>query len=268
MRNTHVEIAVSFILEDRPLDLGRLAACQPEALAGAWGDILLALAATDGIEAEPFLDALRPVLRGAGPHLSLDDALDTDGNRAAHWAALYGYAAKLDAFKAHGADLRLPNRLGTTPLFDAVRGACAAAIDVVLRHEGRGVLDHLNLYDCTAMHWACKHASLAGAMALHRVDPSLLDRPNRRGGLPLDVLEWRELYQAELARRALGRAATDEELAPYRELRSWMIAKGARRSRGWAALPSSRRLQRGGEPFNAELWWSYVPRPTGWAAST
>src|SRR4051794_25567761 len=135
MRNADVETAVGLVFEDRPLDLARLAARRPAALAGGWGDILLALAAADGI--------------GAGA------------------------------------------------LLDAVRGACPAAVETVVRHEGRGVLEHLNGYDCTAMHWACKHASLPGAAALHRLDPGLLDRPNRRGGL-----EWRELYQADLARRS------------------------------------------------------------------
>ena len=268
MRNARAETAVGLVLEDRPLDLARLAARRPAALAAGWGDILLALAAADGIDTGALLDALRPVLRGAGPRRSLDDPLDADGNRAAHWAALCGQAAKLDALKAHGADLRLPNRLGTTPLFDAVRGACPAAVEAIVRHEGAGVLGHLNGYDCTAMHWACKHASLPGAAALHRLDPGLLNRPNRRGGLPLDVLEWRELYQAELARRSLGRAATGEELAPYRELRAWMVANGARRSDAWAALPGDRRLRRGGAPFDAELWWTFIPPPPGWDAST
>ena len=99
------------------------------------------------------------------------------------------------------------NRLGTTPLFDAVRGGCPASVEAVVRQEGRNVLDHTNLYDCTAMHWACKHVSLPGAQALHGLDPGLLNRPNRRGCLPLDVLEWRELYHADLARRTLGRPA-------------------------------------------------------------
>src|SRR4051794_14127485 len=115
MRNADVETAVGLVLEDRPLDLARLAARRPAALAATWGDILLALAAADGIDTGALLDALRPVLRGAGPRRSLDDPLDTDANRAAHWAALCGQAAKLDALKAHGADLRVPNRLGTTP---------------------------------------------------------------------------------------------------------------------------------------------------------
>ncbi len=265
MQDRGAEIAVSFVLENRPLRLGRLAVRQPEVLAAAWGDILLALAATDGIDTEALLDALRPVLHGASPRRSLDDPLDADANRAAHWAALYGQTAKLDALKSHGADLRLPNRLGTTPLFDAVRGACPAAIKAIVRHEGRGVLDHLNKYDCTPMHWTCKHASLPGATALYSLDPGLLNRPNRRGGLPLDVLEWRELYQAELARRSLGRVATEEELAPYRELRAWMIGNGARPSPGWATLPSDRRLRKGNEPFNAALWWAYVRPPAGWA---
>src|SRR3954453_15005983 len=268
MQDRGAEIAVSLVLENRPLQLGRLAARQPEVLAGAWSDILLALAATDGIDTEALLDALRPVLHCASPRRSLDDPLDADANRAAHWAALYGQTAKLDALKAHGADLRLPNRLGTTPLFDAVRGACPPAVEAIVRPEGAGVLDHLNGYDCTAMHWACKHASLPGAAALHRLDPGLLNRPNRRGGLPLDVLEWRELYQAELARRSLGRAATGEELAPYRELRAWMVANGARRSDAWAALPGDRRLRRGGAPFDAELWWTFIPPPPGWDAWT
>src|SRR3954447_19733424 len=266
MRNARAETAVGLVLEDRPLDLARLAARRPAALAAAWGDILLALAAADGIDTGALLDALRPVLRGAGPRRSLDDPLDADGNRAAHWAALCGQAAKLDALKAHGVDLRVPNRLGTTPLFDAVRGACPAAIEAIVRHQGRGVLGHLNGYDCTAMHWACKHASLPGAAALYRLDPGLLNRPNRRGGLPLDVLEWRELYHAELARRSLARVATEEELARYRELRAWMIGNGARPSSGWTALPSDRRLRKGNEPFNAALWWAYVRPPVGWAA--
>src|SRR3954465_12923304 len=218
MQDRRAEIAVGLVLENRPLQLGRLAACQPEVLAAAWSDILLALAATDGIDTEALLDALRPVLHGASPRRSLNDPLDADANRAAHWAALYGQTAKLDALKSHGADLRLPNRLGTTPLFDAVRGACPAAIEAIVHHEGLGVLDHLNKYDCTPMHWACKHASLPGAIALYRPDPGLLTRRNRRGGLPLDVLEGRELHQAELARRSLGRSATEEELACYREL--------------------------------------------------
>src|SRR5436305_14081246 len=97
MRNARAETAVGLVLEDRPLDLARLAARRPAALAAAWGDILLALAAADGIDTGALLDALRPVLRGAGPRRSLDDPLDADGNRAAHWAALCGQAAKLDA---------------------------------------------------------------------------------------------------------------------------------------------------------------------------
>jgi ankyrin repeat protein len=264
MQDTFAAVAVRCVLENRLLDLERLVARQPEALAGVWGDVLMALGATDGIETEKLLEALLPLLRGAGPRRSLNDAVDADANRAVHWTAFYGQAAKLDAFKSYGADLRLPNRLGTTPLFDAVRGACAAAIETVLRHEGAEVLDHLNEYDCTAMHWACKHASLPGAIALHSLNSGLLNRPNRRGGLPLDVLEWRELYQADLAWRSLGRAATDEELAPYRELHTWMTANGARRSRGWAALPNGQRLRRGSEPFNAELWCTYVRPPSSW----
>src|SRR3954449_4426194 len=121
MRNVRAETAVGLVLEDRPLDLARLAARRPAALAAAWGDILLALAATDGIDTGALLGALRPVLHGASPRRSLNDPLDADANRAAHWAALYGQTANVVALKAHGAALGLPNRLGTTPLFDAVR---------------------------------------------------------------------------------------------------------------------------------------------------
>src|SRR3954452_16065568 len=99
MQDRRAEIAVGLVLENRPLQLGRLAACQPEVLAAAWGDILLALAATDGIDTEALLGALRPVLHGASPRRSLNDPLDADANRAAHWAALYGQTAKLDALR-------------------------------------------------------------------------------------------------------------------------------------------------------------------------
>src|SRR3954447_2384933 len=112
MRNARAETAVGLVLEDRPLDLARLAARRPAALAGGWGGILLALAPADGSGAGAPLDPLRPVLQGASPRRSLDDPLDADGNRAAHWAALCGHAAKLDALKPHGADLPLPHRLG------------------------------------------------------------------------------------------------------------------------------------------------------------
>src|SRR5689334_7035458 len=118
MTGTYTDLVVSLVLENSSRELGRLAARQPVKLAGAWSDILLALAAADGVDAEALLEALEPVLRGGRPRRSLDDALDADANRAVHWAALYGHAARLDAFKSHGADLRPPNRLGTTPLFD------------------------------------------------------------------------------------------------------------------------------------------------------
>src|SRR4051794_29229236 len=60
MRNARAETAVGLVLEDRPLDLARLAARRPAALAAAWGGILLALAAADGIDTGALLDALRP----------------------------------------------------------------------------------------------------------------------------------------------------------------------------------------------------------------
>jgi hypothetical protein len=228
MGHRYAAAAIGALLTNRPRVLERLAARRPEALAAAWKDLLLVLGAVAGLETERFLVALVPLL----PNLSLDDPLDADGNRLVHWAAMYGRAADLAPFARFGADLRVPNRLGTTPLFDAVRGGCAATVEVIVRHVGRGILEHVSGYDCTAMHWACKHASLPGAAALHRLDSGLLNRPNRRGCLPLDVLEWRELYHADLARRTLGRPPTPEELWAAAEFirgeQAYALADGAK----------------------------------------
>ena len=265
MCQRYAAAAVAAVLENRPRVLERLVARRPDALALAWAAILQALGAVAGIETERFVAALAPLMRGASRRMSLDEPIDADGNRMVHWSAMYGHADDLALFKRYGANLRAVNRLGTTPLFDAVRGGCPASVEAVVRQEGRSVLDHTNVYDCTAMHWACKHVSLPGAEALHGLDPGLLNRPNRRGCLPLDVLEWRELYHADLARRTLGRPPDLDELQPFRELRAWMLANGAERSRRWAEAPTALRLRRPFAPLNADRWWSYVRPPSGWA---
>lgn len=265
MGQRYAAAAVQAVLENRPRVLERLVASRPDALAIAWTAILLALGAVAGIETARFIAALVPLMRGAGRRMSLDEPIDADANRMVHWAAMYGHADDLALFKRHGADLRATNRLGTTPLFDAVRGGHRETVEAIVRCEGRDVLDHTNGYDCTAMHWACKHVSLPGADALHRLEPGLLNRPNRRGCLPLDVLEWRELYHADLARRSLGRPPKPDELGPFRELRAWMLANGARRSPHWAEVPLGLRLRRLFAPLNADRWWSYVRPPSGWA---
>jgi hypothetical protein len=265
MGQRYAAAAVQAVLENRPRVMEALVARRPDALATAWTAVLQALGAVTGIETARFVAALVPLLRGGGRRMSLDEPIDADGNRMVHWAAMYGHADDLVLFKHHGADLRAPNRLGTTPLFDAVRGGCPATVETIVRQEGRGVLDHANEYDCTAMHWACKHVSLRGAEGLHRLDLELLNRPNRRGCLPLDVLEWRELYHADLARRTLGRPPTLEELRPFRELRAWMLTNGARHSVPWEMAPAGLRLRRVFAPLNADRWWSYVRPPFGWA---
>ena len=262
MGQRYAAAAVQAVLENRPRVLERLVVRRADAVVAAWTAVLQAVA---GVDTARFVAALAPLTRGAGRRMSLDAPIDADGNRMVHWAAMYGHADDLALFKRHGADLRAGNRLGTTPLFDAVRGGCPVTVEAVVRQEGRDVLDHLNEYDCTAMHWACKHLSLPGAEALHRLDPGLLNRPNRRGCLPLDVLEWRELYHADLARRALGRPPTAEELRPFDELRAWMEANGARPSLRWAEVPAGLRLRRVFAPLNADRWWSYVRPPFAWA---
>src|SRR3954452_2031274 len=264
MCQRYAAAAVAAVLENRPRVLERLVARRPDALALAWTAILQALGAVAGIETERLVVALVPLMQGAGRRMSLDEPIDADGNRMVHWSALYGHADDLALFKRYGADLRAVNRLGTTPLFGAVRGGCPASVEAVARQEGRSVLDHTIVYDCAGMRWACKHVSLPGAEALHGLEPGLLNRPNRRGCLPLDVLEWRELYHADLARRTLGRPPDMGGLQPFRELPAWMRASGAERCPRWAEAPLSWRLRRALSPLNADGWWSYVRPPSGW----
>src|SRR4051812_34439148 len=229
MCQRYAAAAVAAVLENRPRVLERLVARRPDALALAWTAILQALRAGAGIETERLVVALVPLMRGAGRRMSLDEPIDADGNRMVHWSALYGHAHDLALFKRYGADLRAVNRLGTTPLFDAVRGGCPASVEAVVRQEGRSVLDHTNVYDCTAMHWACKHVSLPGAEPRQGLAPAPLTRRTRRGCLPLEVREGRDLSPAAPARRALGRPPALDELRPFHELRAWMLANGAER---------------------------------------
>jgi hypothetical protein len=193
--------------------------------------------------------------------------IDSDGNRAANWTALYGDTFKIKVFKRYGANFGLPNRLGTTPLFDAVRGSSPEAIECIIQVASRDELYRFNNYDCSPMHWACMHCSMPGAQGLHGLEPGLINAPNRSGGLALDLLDWRKLYHAQAVERTFGRAPKVDELRPYEEFGDWMRANGARHSRAWAALSDREKLKRSRAPFNAEPWWSYVRRPPGWNAA-
>ncbi len=259
--------ALEAILDDEPEALGRLLAARPRLLRDAWGDIMTMLAAARAADMERFLLVLRPVLEDRRVRRTLNDPIDADGNRVAHWPAMYGDARRLELLRAFGADLRVGNRLGTTPLFDAVRGGSPEAMEVIVRHAGRDVLHHLNGYDCSPVHWACMHCSMPGARGLHELEPGLINAPNRNGGLALDLLDWRKLYHAEAVERTFGRAPRADELRPYEELGDWMRANGARHSRAWAALPDREKLKESRAPLNAEPWWGYVRRPLGWNAA-
>lgn len=249
------------ILENDLDGLRRAVARNPTAVKERWRETLTAVSCAIGIDAYAFLRFLTEESGTRRRGVALDDSLDDDGNTIAHWCALYGHIAKLRALERLGADLRIPNRLGTTPAFDAVRGADPEATDFMLSVTPRETLRRPNLYDCTIMHWACKHASLVGVRALHGRDPDLLNAPNSRGCLPLDVLAWRGLYQADVVRRTHGREPCPEEARPFLEIDAWMRASGARHSDRWLALPADRRLRTEDAPLNAALWWRYVRSP-------
>src|SRR3954452_18862534 len=113
MCQRYAAAAVAAVLENRPRVLERLVARRPDALALAWTAILQTLGAVAGIETERLFVPLVPLMRGAGRQMSLDEPIDTGGNRMVHWSAMYGHADDLALFKRYGADLRAANRLET-----------------------------------------------------------------------------------------------------------------------------------------------------------
>jgi hypothetical protein len=266
MCDIHGKRAVEAVFQNQPQTLRHLLESRPNTLREAWQGIMTALAATREIAIRDFLAVLCPLMRDRRVRRTLNHPIDADENRVSHWPALYGDTAKLEALREFGADLRVQNRLGTTPLFDAVRGGFPATIKTIARATGPEALSHFNKYDCSPMHWACQQCSLPGAQTLHELDPSLGMQPNSRGALPLDLLEWRKLYQVGEITRSFGRPPHAGELEPYEAIAKWLESNGARHSRAWAALHNEEKLRECNAPFNAELWWTYFRRPTTWCA--
>ncbi len=240
---------------------------RPDLIESSWQSIMTAVAAADGICANDFLRIIFSVTTPGSAVRMLNRPIDDDGNRVAHWPALYGDVAKLEAFERFGADLWLANRLGTTPLFDAVRGDSPEAIKAILHAAvDQSGLRHFNDYDCSPMHWACLHFSPLAVPGLHATDCRLINLPNSRGRLPLDVLEWRQLYHVDTVKRRLGRDHAEHGTTPYGRIRGWMVDHGAKHSPGWASLPEEIKLKKNHAPFNAELWWNYVECPDDWVS--
>lgn len=257
------ESALCAIMHNRLAALERLLARHPGLLRTSWRRLMTAVGALENVDTGALLLVLRPAMRHGRNQRSLDDPVDDDGNRVLHWACLSGDSRKVEVLLGFGANPRAANRLGTTPLFDAVRHGRREAVVAIAAADPAG-LCHFNRYDCSPMHWACKHVSLPGMQALHGTDPLLINLPNRRGCHPLDVLEWRLLYHREVARRVHHRDATVDELRPFMAIRRWMRAHGARPSLGWARLQPCERLLPANAPLNAELWWRHVQPPEVW----
>jgi hypothetical protein len=103
--------------------------------------------------------------------------------------------------------------------------------------------------------------------ALHEADRGLINMPNSTGKMPLDVLKWRKLYHVEAIRKRLSRDYIEHEVTSYNQIHRWMVKRGARHSSGWSWQADETKLTKGNAPFNAELWWNYVERPSGWESA-
>jgi hypothetical protein len=258
--------AIEAILQGKPLVLLRILQIRPDLIESSWRDIMTAVASADGICADDFLRIIFSVKAAGSAGRMLNRPVDADGNRVAHWSALYGDVAKLEALNRFGADLRLANRLGTTPLFDAVRGNSPGAIKTIIHAVDQDELRHFNDYDCSPMHWACLHFSPLAVGTLHATDRRLINLPNSRGRLPLDVLEWRQLYHVDAMKKRLGRDHSGHGTTPYSRIRAWMVEHSAGHSPGWASQTDENKLKKNHAPFNADLWWNYVECPAGWVS--
>lgn len=254
------EALIRSVLTDNPELFERTLRINPRALIDSWDETMTAISATRPIDTGRFLRAILRSLRRGNVRRTLDHPIDEDGNTIAHWAALQGDGEKIEVLARHGVDVGLPNVFGTTPLFDAVRSGCPGIVEIVAARLPGDHLRRVNGYDCSPMHWACKHQSLAGARALAGLDPALLNLPNGRGALPLDLLDWGRLDFARLTREALGREPTEEDLEPFASLDGWMRSAGAAHSAGWRALADEERPEPGNSPFDAELWPRHLRR--------
>lgn len=263
MQNHYAEAAIFAMMANKRQVLERILASQPGMLKVSWSRIMSILGVLHDVDIEGCLRVLLPIMRSRFVQIKLDHPIDADDNSILHWLALWGDADKLATFRRLEANLGRPNRFGTTPLFDAVRGGFPKVIEAIADEDPRA-LRHRNAYDCSPMHWACKHCSLPGAETLHRLDPGLINLPNSRGFLPLDVLQWHRLYFSDKVLQVHKRWPVVDEIRTYEEMERWLIGKGAVNSEIWVVIPWHEKLRRGNAPFDAELWWRFVQPPAAW----